>query len=191
MDRRQKKSRDAIFQALCRLMETRHFNSITVQEIIDEANVGRSTFYAHFETKDMLLRELCTEIFDHVFSHELKSEKSHDFSRQDTGLAERLTHLLYHLKDNKGNILGILSGESSELFLNYFKEYLSDLFRCYPGSICAGVPEDFALQQLVGSFAEAVKWWVRGGMKEPPEVMSDYYLKVIRYPQGGGAVHEV
>ncbi len=181
MDRRQKKTRDAIFQALCKLLESKHFNSITVQEIIDEANVGRSTFYAHFETKDVLLKEMCTEIFDHIFSHELQSEASHDFSNIEEGLEVKLTHLLYHLRDNKGNVLGILSGESGELFMRYFKEYLSQIFREYPSCIRKDVPDQFAVNHLVGSFAEAVKWWIQTKMKDSPEMLADNYLKVIGY----------
>ena len=181
MDRRQQKTRNAIFQAFNKLLEEKHFNNITVQEILDEANIGRSTFYSHFETKDELLREMCTDIFDHIFSHELHSETSHDFSLSDHGLQEKITHLLYHLKDNKGNVLGILSGESGELFMRYFKEYLITMFEQYPKSIKKDVPREFALNHLVGSFAEAVKWWIGEKMAMSPEEVADNYLKLIGY----------
>lgn len=181
MDRRQQKSREAIFRAFTRLLEHKTFHNITVQEIIDEANVGRTTFYAHFETKDILLKEMCTEIFNHIFSHELHSASSHDFSESDQGLEERLTHLLYHLKDNHGNIIGLMSGDSSELFLKYFREVLEQVFDQYPECFSQGVPADFARNYVVGSFSETVRWWIRNGTKEKPEVVAGYYLKVIGY----------
>ena len=54
MDSWQRKTRNAIFQAFTRLLEQKTYSSLTVQEIIDEADISRSTFYAHFETKDEL-----------------------------------------------------------------------------------------------------------------------------------------
>ena len=181
MDRRKQKTRRAIFQAFSRLLEVKHFNDITVQEILDEADIGRSTFYSHFETKDALLKEMCTDIFDHIFSSDLQSERSHDFSSSDHGLQEKITHLLYHLKDHKGNVLGVLSGESGELFMRFFKEYLASMFEQYPESISQDVPKEFALNHLVGSFAEAVKWWMGNRMKMAPEELAECYLKLIGY----------
>ena len=181
MDRRQQKTRKAIFAAFNKLLEEKHFNNITVQEILDEANIGRSTFYSHFETKDALLKEMRTDIFDHIFSHELHSETSHDFSSSDHGLQEKITHLLYHLKDNRGNVLGVLSGESGELFMKYFKEYLAAMFGQYPECIRQDVPREFALNHLVGSLAEAVKWWIGTKMEMPPEEAAEDYLKLIGY----------
>ena len=178
MDRRQQKTRDAIFQAFSQLLEKKHYVNITVQDIIDRANIGRSTFYAHFDTKDALLKELCTELFSHVFSKELLSESTHDFSRVNNGLETRLTHLLHHLKDSKNNIAGILSCESGELFMRYFKGYLSEMFAGYLNQIQTRAPMDFVLNHLVGSFAEAVKWWLDNGMKTTPEETAGYFIAV-------------
>jgi AcrR family transcriptional regulator len=53
-DRRVQKSRDLLQRALGRLISEKPFSKITVQEIIDRANVGRTTFYAHFQSKEDL-----------------------------------------------------------------------------------------------------------------------------------------
>lgn len=178
MDRRQQKTRKAIFAAFSRLLEHKRFENITVQEIIDEADIGRSTFYAHFNTKDELLRAMCTDIFTHIFSDNPISEKTHDFSTGGQTLRDRLTHLLYHLKDNERNITVILSSESGALFMTFFKEYLSGLFdenvTSHPD-----VPTDFIRHHLVGSFAETVKWWIAKNMEATPEEVAGYYMAVF------------
>ena len=71
MDRRQRKSRKAIFDAFTTLLRTKRYEQITVQDIIDAADISRSTFYAHFESKDRLLKAMCSDIFDHIFSGDL------------------------------------------------------------------------------------------------------------------------
>ena len=97
MDRRQQKTRAAIFSAFSELLSRKSYSKITVQDIIDEANVGRTTFYAHFETKDDLLKELCTDIFDHVISSSLNIEPSHDFSMSDSTPTDIISLSLIHI----------------------------------------------------------------------------------------------
>jgi len=178
MDRRQMKTRNAIFKALSTLLQRKRYSNITVQEIIDEANIGRSTFYSHFPTKDELLKTLCTDIFSHVFSDELMSERTHDFSDGDNSLEAKLTHILHHLNDSKTNITGILSCESGDLFMGYFKDYLTYMFSKYLHEIKTDAPADFVLNHLVGSFAETVKWWIDNKMKYTPEETAMYYMEV-------------
>jgi len=54
-DRRVERTISAITRALFELVSERGYDRTTVQDIIDRANVGRSTFYSHFDTKDDLL----------------------------------------------------------------------------------------------------------------------------------------
>ena len=81
MDRRIQKTKAAVFAAFETLLLQKSYDKITIQELIDKANIGRSTFYAHFETKDDLLRGMCGDLFDHIFSTQLKAEETHDFFR--------------------------------------------------------------------------------------------------------------
>lgn len=179
MDRRQQKTRASIFSAFSNLLQTKRYEHITVQEIIDEADIGRSTFYAHFETKDELLRSMCTDIFHHVFTEELPQEADHDYSAGSKSLELKLGHILYHLKEHRRDLKGILSSESGALFMRYFKEYLQDLFGRYMTDFQAKVPPDYLLNHLVGSFAETVKWWITGKMEYTPEEVAGFYMAVI------------
>ena len=175
MDRRQQKTRKAIFRAFTDLLERKSYGSITVQEIIDEADVGRSTFYAHFETKDELLKALCREIFEHVFSEELMKERTHDFSLSGGDMRPKVTHILYHLQDSRAYIRSILSSESGELFMQYFKEYLTEVFDRALAEGSFDVPRDYMLNHLVCDFTESVRWWMKLEQYTPEEI-AEFYL---------------
>jgi AcrR family transcriptional regulator len=56
MDRRAARSRRALHEALLALIPRKGYDAITIQDITDEADVGRSTFYAHYTGKEDLLR---------------------------------------------------------------------------------------------------------------------------------------
>lgn len=178
MDRRQKKTRQAIFSAFGTLLEKKSYNHITVQEIIDEANIGRSTFYAHFETKDELLRAMCTDIFHHVFSEKLTHEKNHDFSSDNYGIEKKITHMLYHLQENQKNLKGILSCESGNLFMQYFKQYLSSMFKDYLRPV-PSLPQEYLLDHVVCGFAETVHWWITDHPHYTPEEISSFFLAAL------------
>lgn len=183
MDRRQKKTRAAIFRAFSGLLEKKNYNAITVQEIIDAADIGRTTFYAHFETKDDLLKELCGELFDHIIQSAADSTHTHGLYSDGSAPTSVFCHLFQHLAENNNNILGLLSCESNEIFLRYFKDSLNDLVRSqlsdreYYGQM--QFPEGFLVNHISSSFVETVLWWIKNGLKQPPEEMSQYFIAVI------------
>lgn len=175
MDRRKKKTRQAVYDAFTGLLEEKSYSNITVQEIIDEADIGRSTFYSHFETKDELLKALCTEIFDHVFAEDLTKEHTHDFSSGKKDIKGEITHILYHLKDSSRYLKRILSCESGEIFMNYFKEYLEDVFRGELEKRESDIPKDYMLNHMVCDFAETVRWWMKHDEYSPEEISRFFF----------------
>jgi hypothetical protein len=54
-DRRIQKTKKLLADSLGQLMREKEYDAITIQDIVDKANVGRSTFYAHYESKENLL----------------------------------------------------------------------------------------------------------------------------------------
>ena len=177
MDRRQRRTRSLIFTAFSALLERKSYTSMTVQDIIDEADIGRSTFYAHFETKDELLKALCIEIFEHVFSDELLSEENHDFSHHSS-FKDRITHILYHLQEKQQSIKGLFSGECGEVFLRYLKEYLYSVFDEHI-IVKDDIPHDYAMDIAVAAFAATVRWWLKGHIDYTPEEISRFYFESV------------
>lgn len=183
MDRRQQKTRVAIFNAFQTLLETKRYNHITVQDIIDEANVGRSTFYAHFETKDALLKAVCEELFGHIIDSAIDQNHTHGLYSDEQAPQSVFCHLLQHLEKNDNNLLGLLSCESSDLFLRYFKDSLNQLVELqlqrngYHSN--KALPQDFLINHISGSFVELVLWWLQNKKKHTPEELDCYFSAVI------------
>ncbi len=180
MDRRQKKTRDAIFTAFATLLSKKNYHQISVQDIIDEADIGRTTFYAHFETKDYLLKAMCEELFGHIVGTAMHGHYSYSCGCETDSV---FLHLLRHLQENDLNILGLLSSENNELFMRYFKSNLKRLIMTQyaeKGLLQnAALPQDYLVDHMSSAFVETVNWWLSHGMKESPETITEYYLAVI------------
>ena len=183
MDRRQRKTREAIFGAFIALLSKKNFEQITVGEIIRQADVGRATFYSHFETKDFLLKELCEELFCHIFdaSGHQPSEHRHIFDCD--GAASVFLHLFQHLQRNDNNILLLLSSQNNELFLKYFRSNMEILIEShlslFESQKHANLPEVFWKDHIISTFVDTLKWWIHNGMKESPETITQYFFTVV------------
>ena len=184
MDRRQKKTRTAIFEAFVTLLAKRDFNKISVGDIIERADVGRATFYAHFETKDFLLKELCKELFAHVFDTEIGSETAHAHFFDCEGKGSVFLHLFEHLQRNDKHILDLLASQNNGLFTEYFKADLKELIKrqtqLLPMEKPENIPQEFWINHISATFVETVKWWIETGGKESPQEITEYFLSVIK-----------
>ena len=183
MDRRQKKTREAIFKAFIELLSKKQYHQITVGEIIERADVGRTTFYAHFETKDFLLKALCEELFCHIFdaAEEGREAHRHIFDCQAPGSV--FLHLLRHLQNNDNHILELLSCDNNELFLGYFKSNLKELIIKQPYLYSSKqekmLPKDFWINHISSTFVETIRWWVDHGRKESAETLLAYFYSAL------------
>lgn len=183
MDRRQRKTREAVFRAFTELLSEKNVNHITVGDIIERADIGRATFYAHFETKDYLLKELCEELFCHIFDstegHLNKHKHIFDCDAPDSVFL----HLFQHLKKNDNNILDLLSCQNNELFLRYFKEGLTRLVESqlefFGEHNAEKLPRDFRINHIASTFVETVRWWIDNKMQQSPEQIAEYFMLVI------------
>ena len=183
MDRRQRKTRQLVLSAFSELLSKRKYSDITVGEIIEKADVGRATFYSHFETKDFLLKELCKELFCHVFDNLSGNDKEHKHIFECDSNEDIFLHLFRHLEKNDNNISTLLVGENNELFLSYFKNELKKLVEIQQGTEkiakSKNVPKEFWINHVCCCFVETVRWWFLYGKKETPEKIYSYFLEVL------------
>lgn len=183
MDRRQKKTREAIFNAFTELLSKKHYNQITVGEIIDKADIGRATFYAHFETKDFLLKELCEELFCHIFDATKENGDKHQHIFNCDAPPSVILHLLQHLQKNDNKILDLLGCENNELFLRYFRENLKELINNHPYLFRVEkpreLPDDYWSNHISATLVETIRWWLHSGMKETPSMLANYFYMAV------------
>ena len=183
MDRRQRKTRAAIYSAFIDLLSTKDFSQVTVQEIIDTADVGRATFYAHFETKELLLKALCQELFAHVFETASGDKNAHSHIFDCDAHEDVFFHLFQHLQENDNNILDLLSCRNNELFLSYFKDNLKILaasqLSLFEHRKATELPDSFWIDHIAYTFVETVRWWLENGRRESPEIITRYFYLAV------------
>ena len=184
MDKRTIKTLNSIYEAFTSLINTKDYDDITIQDILDKSNVGRSTFYTHFKTKNDLLSKVSQDIFEHVFSHSLQEEKSHDFSKESIyDFKHLITHILYHIRDEKDLIKGILLSNGNNLFLSEFSYHLTKFadsyFNNYPYSKTNLIPLELKKRLLVDGFITILKYWIDDNFMETPETLTAYFITLI------------
>ena len=68
MNKKIEDTNEKIYNAFSEVLLLKDYNDVRIQDVLDKSGVARSTFYAHYKTKEDLLKSVCTTIFSHVFS---------------------------------------------------------------------------------------------------------------------------
>ena len=98
-DRRTQKTRKALSEALISLMFEKSYESIVVQDILDRANVGRSTFYTHFRDRDELLVNGLQDLRELLRTAQTAARALADFACPDREAARQFSaKSLHHIR---------------------------------------------------------------------------------------------
>lgn len=161
-DRRVQRTRKLLHEALLSLLHEKSYDEIVVQEILDRANVGRSTFYTHFRDKDDLLiggiRDLLLSIPTQIPS---TSPREGDeilwFSRPI------LEHVDQHRRSSRLRI-----GRAGQILLHkHLQRVLEELIakrlkrdlkaRTKPSK---PLPPDLLVHHVASTFVLVLNWWI-------------------------------
>ena len=163
------KTRRALHQALIQLIIERDYDEISVMDIADVADVGRSTFYAHFTDKDDLLRSGTTHFRDLLLRDHGAAGREGD----DVQLLSFSRFMTEHLKEQQQLYRALMRGRAGTIILDRFRQYIceivrADLTRKVP-HLGRGHSSELIVQFVVGAFMTVLTWWLDRGARETPQ----------------------
>lgn len=187
MDKRIEKTKQILYQSFKELLKEKKYSEIVIQDILDKSTIARSTFYAHFKTKDDVLNSVLNDIFNHCFSTSLKEEKTHDFTGSSVFNYEKtITHILYHFSEEKDLIQAIIQNDCKDAFF----EKLRDKIKPITEKIVIEklltykeVPYKLTLEATNEMFIVIIKHWFSYDCQKSPEEIAKYYFDLIYPPK--------
>jgi AcrR family transcriptional regulator len=179
IDRRAARTRKALHDALMSLILRKGYEATTVQDIIDEADVGRSTFYGHYTGKEDLLRSgfqtLRRELADAQGAARARLDGLRDeplrFSRALFEHAARYTDVYRALVGGRGGAVAI----------NEIRQVLLELARKeLPAARDDGmVARELVVQFVVGAFLTVLTWWLERRPRLPPSQVDAMFRHLV------------
>ena len=176
MDRRVQRTHQILREALISLMLAKNYNKITIQEIIDRANVGRATFYNHYRDKDDLLLRGIAEFADEVTAKPI-AEASQPAALQTAGMFRhaRQNRTLHQLMLNSRQDNLMLARVTNTLFGNVERQ-VSQLLA---GESTASVPLPILSHFLTGGLLGLINWWHEQDYPYTPEEMENFVRQMV------------
>jgi len=172
VDRRVERTRQLLRDALVALIREKGFAALSVQEIIDRANVGRATFYAHFDNKEDLLmagleglRSSLKELQRHALTREGPAEERlFAFSRE----------LFTHIDGHRDLYRAMVADRTVGLLQRVFHRMIVDLVRddvkaTLSRSRAGSVPAEAVVQFVAGGLYGLLMWWLEARVRPSAE----------------------
>jgi AcrR family transcriptional regulator len=181
-DRRCARTRALLENSLLALIRRKAYDAITIQEICAGADVGRSTFYAYYRSKDDLKR--------HGLEH-LRSELADAQSKSDEGARLSFSlpmfeHAHAHLEDYRA----LKRSRGGKVALGRIREILTERVReelATYGAAQSDMDAELTREYLVGAYLAVLTWWLDDGAREEPAVMDSMFRRLAQ-PTIDGAV---
>ena len=162
MDRRTQKTREQLQKALMELIAERGYDDITIQDIADRADLGRTTFYLHFNSKDELFMS-CHEAIIREFHLGLL----HPLSREEllsAEIPEEMTSAYLHLEKGRELLYPIFQGKDSQLILRQIRDRSAKEIEANLRSTFnekeSTIPLEMLANYLVGAQIALMQWWL-------------------------------
>ncbi|HKQ05644.1 MAG TPA: TetR/AcrR family transcriptional regulator [Blastocatellia bacterium] len=181
-DRRVQRTRELLQKALIELIGEREYDAITIQSIVDRANVGRTTFYLHYGSKDDLFMS-CHE----AIVNEFHFGSLHPLSREELLSSEAppgMVAAYQHLKDAWARLNPIFQGKDGPLILRRIRDSSAREIEANLRAVFAGadsaVPLDVLANYLAGALIALVHWWLEKRRPHTPETLAQTFHRLQR-----------
>jgi AcrR family transcriptional regulator len=169
-DRRVRRTRERLHQALIDLILEKGYHQVTVQNLTERADVGRSTFYSHYETKDDLLVGLLDRLVEDI-DVDLDTEPNGGFPGGFSALA-----VFRHVAANAHIFKALIGNGGIDLVERAALDLLTERARSALGPAeGTRIPDDIRAAFLAGSLMALVAWWVENDLSHPPESMASAF----------------
>lgn len=176
-DRRVARTCGAVESAFAELLEERGYAAVTVAALLERANVGKSTFYTHYQGKEDLLEALMARVTRHVLAPG-GPEEGHDFDGRDD-FAGAVEHLLRHLRSCERDVRALLLGGADGAFDRHLRtamtRFLDGAVPAHLAGPAAAVGRPFLLAHLTGALVQLFVDWAYGGFADDPAALARDY----------------
>lgn len=181
LDRRILRTRAMLQQALNSLIAQKGYEAITIKDICAAANVGRSTFYAHYTSKDDLKRSGFEPLRKLLIERQRAAlAATRDDRSRSLGFS---LPMFEHARDHRDHYRALVGSRGGTVSLGTIRKMLSDLVRnelvaTADKSSPEAIPAEFVVQYVVGAYMAIMTWWLDGGAKLPPHRMDAMFRRL-------------